>query len=229
MRITEDDEVPEYLKKLPKGDPLKLGDGFGPEDIAWVGGELDVEVLTSEHGQDPFNPLHLLLFALISGNDPDARPHEIRSRTQKAIAAISGKPAPKGRPKSDYHSLLLEIAWLYFLEVYKNGMREKVIEKNGKQKKDIELLQIVKSVINRNRAVIERTANVDTEHLEKTLERLFRENKNLYLARATTDNDWGRMDGLSDLRNAMKLLSKAGIPIDQTAVKATRLAKNHKK
>jgi hypothetical protein len=216
--MADEEEIPEYIKEMQKDGPVKNNTNFGLEDIAWAGGDSDVEELTSKFGQDPFSPLQMLLFALIKGNSPDVRPHEILTRTQKALTAITGKPASKGKPKSDYHLLLLEIGWLYYAELFDNGLKDE----------GIKLREIIRSVIHRNLAAIEKQKNVAPENLERVLERKFNKNKELYLARATTDNDWGRMDGFSDLSKGLKLLAKAGISIDPNAVQPTRLAKNTK-
>lgn len=216
--MAEDDEVPEYLKEYQASELFENVDNFGPEDMAWSGSDRDVDDLLAEHGQDPYSPLQLLLFALIRGSSPDIRPHEVLSRTQKAITAITGKPFPTGKPKSDYHALLLEIGWLYYLALYDNGLKDE----------GISLRPIVQSVINRDTAKIERETNTSYESLVQTLERKFRATRDVYLARATTDDEWGRAKSYSNLREGAKLLAKAGISIEPLAIAPVRLAKNVK-
>lgn len=91
--MVEDDGIPDYLKKLSKGDPIISDDGFGPEDLVWTGrkGELDPDEIIDQRGQDPFNSLQLLLMALVRGHAPNASSQEVLSKTQKALTAITGK------------------------------------------------------------------------------------------------------------------------------------------
>lgn len=81
--MVEDEDIPECLEKLSKVGPIKSDDGFGPEDIPWTGqkGELDPDEIIGERGQDSFNPLQLLLMALVRGHTPDASSQEVLSQT----------------------------------------------------------------------------------------------------------------------------------------------------
>jgi hypothetical protein len=219
--MTEDEEIPEYLKKLSKGGPIKPDGGFGPEDMAWTGskGELDPDAIIDERGQDPFNTLQLLLMALVRGYSRDASSQEVLSRTQTALAAITGEKPRRGAIERDYHALLQEVAWRYFVALVDNNMSDG----------DIELQPIVREVLGADTEQIAAEHGVEPDNLPKILATKFNEAKDLYLSRATTDDDWARIRAFPELNAAIKSLVAAGIPIDQTALKPTRLAKNHKK
>ena len=70
---------------------------------------------------------------------------------------------------------------------------------------------------------------VEPDNLPKILATKFNEAKDLYLSRATTDDDWGRIRAFPELNAAIESLAATGIPIDQTTLKPTRLTKNLKK
>jgi len=219
--MAEDEEIPEYLKKLSKGGPIKSDDGFGPEDVAWTGklGELDPDEIIAEQGQDPFNPLQLLLMALVRGHTPEAKSQEVLSITQTAFTAITGKKPRRGAIERDYHALLQEVAWRYFVALVANNMSDG----------DIELQPIVRDVLGADTEQIAAEHGVEPDNLPKILATKFNEAKDLYLSRATTDDDWDRIRAFPDLNAAIESLATAGIKVDQTTLKPTRLAKNLKK
>ena len=219
--MAEDEEIPEYLKRLSLAGPIKSDDGFGPEDMVWTGrkGELDPDDFIGEHDQDPFNPLQLLLMALVRGQTPDASSQEVLSRTQKALTAITSETPLRGAIERDYHDLLLEVAWRYFEALIANNMNDG----------DFAVQPIVRDVLGGDAEGISAEHGIDSKNLERNLVNKFVENKDLYLSRATMDDDWDRVRSFPELNAAIESLATAGIPIDQTALKPTRLAKNHKK
>ena len=219
--MSDDEDIPDFMKELSKGDFNQPDNGFGPEDIVWAGqkGDLDPDELIAEHGQDPYNQLQLLLMALVRGHTPDASSKEVRSRTQKAFTAITGDKSPKGAIERDYHVVLLDIAWRYFEALYANHGDEAAIQ----------IQPLVRKALGGNANKIAAENGVDPNNLEKILVNKFMAAKDLYLSRATLDDGWDRVRSFSELKNAADWLAKAGIPIDQTGLKPTRLAKNHMK
>lgn len=115
--------------------------------------------------------------------------------------------------------MLQEVAWRYFVALVGNNMRD------GK----IELQPIVRDVLGADTNRIAAEHGVEPDNLPKILATKFNYAKDLYLSRATLDDDWDRVRAFPDLNAAIESLATAGIPIDQTALKPTRLAKNHKK
>lgn len=219
--MAEDEEIPDYVKAQMENGPIARPDNFGPEDLVWTGfkGDLDPDEIVSERGQDPFDPLQLLLMALVRGQAPEASSHEIRSRTQKALTAITGEAPRRGAIERNYHPMLLEIAWRYFEALYENNMNEK----------GIELQPLVRDVLGDDRDAIAAENGINPDNLERNLVKKFAKTKDLYLSRATLDDDWDRVRGFPDLNAAIESLAAAGIPINQTVLKPTRLTKNRNK
>lgn len=219
--MADDEDIPDFMKELSKGDFKRPDDGFGPEDIVWAGqkGDLDPDELIAKHGQDPYNQLQLLVMALVRGHTPTARSQDILSRTQTAMTAITGEKPRRGKIEVDYHSLLQEVAWRYFAAFYEGNLNDA----------DVALLPIVRVVLSEDAARIAAEHGIEVANLERILVRKFEAKKDLYLSRATLDDDWDRVRSFSELKKAAELLAKAGIPIDQTGLKPTRLAKNHTK
>ncbi|MDX8398701.1 MAG: hypothetical protein R8K20_00450, partial [Gallionellaceae bacterium] len=172
----DEEEIPDYIREMQKGGPVKNNTNFGVEDLAWVGsdGKLDPDTVIAKHGQDPFGPLQLLIYALIRGHTPEANHQEIRNRVQRAISAITGQEPKRGKIENDYHGILLEVAWQYFVELHENHM-----EDNG-----IELQKIVRKVLGDDIEGIATKSGVSVESLERGLVRKFQEKKDIYLARA---------------------------------------------
>ncbi|NOX98216.1 MAG: hypothetical protein GXP30_00500 [Verrucomicrobia bacterium] len=60
--MADEEEIPDFIKAAIKNGSVKDTWNIGPEDVARVGsdGNLDPGTVIAEYGQDPFSPLQLL-------------------------------------------------------------------------------------------------------------------------------------------------------------------------
>lgn len=211
--MAENEEIPEYLKELPKGDPIKSDGGFGPEDEISAGrDDIDPFKIIAKHGYSPDTPLDILIKALIIGNSPNVPQDELVDRYVTAVSAITGIKS-NGRPIKDDNDLLLEIAWRYFLKA-----------RNKHHLKDtLPLRPIVREVIAEFARPISNFAN-SIESLERRLVEKFKTNKALLLTRATMDGDYDRLVAERRLINALLELESVGIKIDPKSISLRRLS-----
>ena len=100
-------EIPDYLSGNEPRPELDV------DDVAWIGvdGTGDFEPLLAERGDEPEEPLRLIVRAIVAGSG--ASGETLMKRETEAMAALTGTQKP-GRPESDDYDLLLEIArrWL---------------------------------------------------------------------------------------------------------------------
>ncbi len=215
------EEIPEYLLELMKNGPVDNGDNFTIEDVAWAGSnfDLDTGALLKEKGQDPHGFLYLLISALVKGQQPKKNIRDVRRSVQKIVSEITGKKSKKGPIKIGDDEILLEVGVLYFKKYYESGMSEK----------GIEIEPLVKAILNREEyKSMPKKRNADLENLTHDIAKKFKKQKDLYLARATSDNDWDRNIGLAKFRkleSALGDLESIGISVDVEIAQPTRPAK----
>lgn len=214
-------ERPEYLSTLSN---QKSGtEHLGPEDTVWLGsdfridpetglgtGGIDASALIAEHGHDPDPVLHWILLAII-----DAHPQKNHEKTRldrlwKALSALTGETRTKA---IDDYSLLLEIAWQYHVACFEEGKFPK-------------LRPIVSRVVSKLPEGFLKERNIQKQSLIEMLEDKFREQKELLLVRATSDNNWNRMDTARAVRGVLKELNKLGIKADSNAIAPRRVKKD---
>lgn len=212
----KDYEIPDWLRELPAEDPITNDDKFGPEDVVWTGedSELDPVRVLAEHGRDPFPALGMVLRALILGQTPDASQRDVADRLRKALGAVTGR-AQTGRPPVDDNDALLEVAWRYHVARYE-------APRSGA----VELREIVSAVVDEMFSHVPRDRNIERDSYIQKLEDKFNSDRDLLLARATLDDDWGRLDHVKKLKQAFNLLSQLGVQVDLSAIKPRRLKKN---
>jgi len=221
MAGNDEEQVPEYLKKIQDSGPVDNGANFTIEDVGWTGSnfDLDTDALLDKKGQDPHGFLYLLILALVKGHQPNMREREVKRGVQKIVSEITGEKANKGPIKIGDNDILLEVGALYFREFYDSGTLDK----------GIEIEPLVKAVLGDDKykdISIERNSNL--ENLVHDIAKKFRNQKDLYLLRATSDDDWDRNLGLVRYRKLQKALGdleSIGIPVDIKIAQPTRLAK----
>lgn len=215
--MSDQEEIPDYLEKL-QSEGQNNQDNFGPEDVYSSGekGDLDSEVLLAKRGYDPHPPLTLLLSALIKGHNPELSDNELKKRLREVVASITNENKT-GRGHVDDNDALLEIAWAYHSANY---------EINLKGEGAIKLRPIVRKIVDQKFSDVFKSRNIEKDNYIRKLEDKFNDDKDLYLSRATHDDDWGRTDKIQQLSKLVKQLGSLGIPVDIGEVKPRRLRKN---
>lgn len=176
-------------------------DNFGPEDItpgAYLRG-YDSEKYFLKYDRDPEDSLAMLVRAIIAAHPNPKKCDEERFR--KAVTALTGKTLSKR--KTDDYDALIRMAWLYHTE------------KTRDIKAKVQIEPLAKSVMGENQT----TDRGTPESVIKKLARDFKKHKIVLLARATSQQDWERMDHIRTLQNLTLKLNKAGIPADKTAIR----------
>jgi hypothetical protein len=173
----------------------------------------------NKKGQDPHGFVYLLILALVKGHQPNMREREVKRGVQKIVSEITGEKANKGPIKIGDNDIILEVGALYFRAFYDSGMLDK----------GIEIEPLVKAVLGGDKykdISIERNSNL--ENLVHDIAKKFRNQKDLYLLRATSDDDWDRNLGLTKFRTLQRALGdleSIGIPVDIKIAQPTRLTK----
>ena len=191
------DKLPNYVDR---GKSASIGN-VTLEDRIWIGatGEVDPDAILEQHGYDPAEPLATVLMAIINGNPIDGR--GAAERLETALSALIGTPRKPGMDEldSDYE-LLTEIARKYFRHFHQNGHVEPQLSK------------IIKDVL---AAVPKGDARIlaDPDSVVRRLRRKFNANKNVLLVRATSKQNWERMDVLRSVEAVLKRLRALGVSV----------------
>ena len=198
----------------------------GPDDLSWVGaeGEEDFTAALASAGYEPEAPIRLVIRAIVAAHakseTPEAdRARVARDREEAALAALVGGPGP-GRRQSDRYELLLQIA-RKFLEVFwaEDAPRGLVVKGKAWQPA---LDPIIKAVVPDDHPLIAENNLDGGDNLRKVLRRNFTDQKDLLLARASSDNNMDRLDQRIKLKAALKALEDLGIASDLAALPAPR-------
>ncbi|MBZ0217184.1 MAG: hypothetical protein K8F25_11560 [Fimbriimonadaceae bacterium] len=206
----EEDETPYYLK----GDEVVGLKNMGPEDTVWIGedGKLDPDVVIADYGHDPETPLVWIVQAIIDAHPSDNPWEDHPKRLRQAISVLTNSGGA-GRSPVDYNDLLLEIARRYYASHYE-------------EKKEPELRPIVRAVVIEMGVDVISRRNIQRDSLIEKLEDKFNADKDLWLSRATMDDDSNRMDKARAVKNIIKEMNKLGIEANVEMVKPRRLKKN---
>ncbi|WP_282182503.1 hypothetical protein [Aliiroseovarius marinus] len=210
-----EEEMPEYLAKLSANKHPINEDNFGPDDQVWTGedGSLDPDDVIEKEGREKSTALEMIVVALILGHTPSATEQEIQDRLKQAIKAIKGV-SKSGRREQDDDYALLEISW---------RVHEAKFHAEGQT---VQLRPIVKAVVDEYFEQIPARRNIEPQSYIEKLEDKFNVRKDWYLARATTDNDWGRFDSVKPIKAVLSALEALGIQVDASTVNAQRLRRN---
>ena len=154
--------------------------------------------------------------ALIKGHNPELSDNELKKRLREVVASITNENKT-GRGHVDDNDALLEIAWAYHSANY---------EINLKGEGAIKLRPIVRKIVDQKFSDVFKSRNIEKDNYIRKLEDKFNDDKDLYLSRATHDDDWGRTDKIQQLSKLVKQLGSLGIPVDIGEVKPRRLRKN---
>jgi len=177
---------------------------FDPNDLAWIGvdGEGDFDRLLAERGYEPEPPLQLIVRAIIAGNGPaEVWP---RRREEKALAALTGSSRP-GRRAADDYDLLLEIARHWRLEFWRSHGRQ---HSPGETSWEPPLDPIIRAVIPKG---YDKSRNVEAANIRKVLARKFRNDRDLLLARVSSDDNYDRLNMLQRIQDLIRELGRLGI------------------
>lgn len=199
----------------------------GIEDVNWLGpdGELDFADDLKLSGYEPESPLRLIIRAVIAADrDPNLAPTAwagiALAREEAALAALIGGPGP-GRREADDYDLLLEVARKFLAAFWADDaprgsmIKEKLWEPS--------LARIIKTVIPDDHPLIRQRGVDGPEGLRKLLERKFRKQKDLLLARASSDFNDDRLGRHRKVKAALKALEELGIASDPSALPKPRL------
>ena len=103
--------------------------------------------------------------------------------------------------KKDDYDLLLQIAWEYFVAFWKSGGKEP------------EVAPIVKRIIARLPQTEIRKFHAESDSVTSRLGRKFRKERDVLLARVSSQIVWNRMDKLRDISDVVKRMRTLGISV----------------
>jgi len=189
------------------------GDNFDHTDVVWTGinGSLDPDDLIEERGWDLRSPLEQILFSLIAGYQRDIIYKELKDLVRKVSSLITGEKR-RGNAAKDDGALLLEVARRWHKEFFEIG------------RKDPELAPICRGVVTDYDSEVRSVENFDIENISKVLERKFKEDRDLWLVRATAGDGYyapERMDDIKRIKFALKALQDVGVAVDLARVRPT--------
>ncbi|WP_157403894.1 hypothetical protein [Paracoccus sp. N5] len=189
------------------------GDNFDHTDLVWTGinGSLDPDDFIEERGWDFRSPLEQILFALIAGYQRDAKCKELKDLVRKVSSLITGEK-DRGNALKDDGALLLEIARRWHKEYFELGRREP------------KLAPICRGVVTDYASEVRGAEYFDIENISKVLERKFKEDRDLWLVRATAGDGYyapERMNGIDRIKFALTSLQDAGVAVDLERVRPT--------
>jgi len=185
-----------------------MSDNFGPEDVTPTAylDKFDTDDYVSKFGHDPESPLALLVRAIIAAQPKSKKDDEKRFR--QAFSALSGKTLTKKR--ADDYDALLKMAWLYHCEKHERPNEEPVLN------------HLAEKVFGEAQSVYRGVK----ENVIKTMVRNFKQDKLLLLARATSQNDWNRMDEVRELKKIADQLDNVGVPTDKKAIRPRLMSRD---
>lgn len=210
-------KLPEYLENLKPEDIINK-DNFGPEDTYWPGknGDLDSEALLQKHGSEWNTNLDLLLTSLIKGQAPDLNDIEFQNRLRVVKKTILSR-SERGRSKNDDGNAILEIAWKCHQRMY---------QENTTNIKDIKLRPIVRQVVEMFYSEVPVKRNITQDSYIEGLEEKFMQNPDLYLSRATRNQEWERTLPFKRLKKIGDQLNALEIPCDTSVFRPRRIKSN---
>jgi hypothetical protein len=176
-----------------------------PEDAKYVGEinrEIDPDEIIKKHGYDPLTPLELLLLAIIDAHKLRT-PAERANRLYRALNALTGH-RKQGRASVDDYPVLLDIAWRYHRIHFRKPGNE------------IDLAPIIRASIG-SFPNAPRSENAWDSRIRR-MRRKFVAHKDVYLVRATSQDDWKRMDTLRILTSVAEQLRSIGVPIELATI-----------
>lgn len=183
-----EDEIPEYVKEMTQsGRAAELNDNFDSSDVVWTGfdGELDPYEIMDEYGFEPETNLENLLAALIKGHAPEISDEELINSTTNAMAEIARSRKATGRPEVNDNEIIKEVAWAYHDAFYELGI-------SGGSNAKPKLRYIVRKVIEEYFPDTAKERSVELDSLCRLIERKFKKDLDIHLARATCDDDYDR-------------------------------------
>lgn len=209
-------KTPEYLGGFTS-EEKRNEDNFDHTDVVWTGadGEVDPDELIAAQGREFRTPLFQVVLALVAGHQPDLLTHELAAKARKACGIIDGIASKGGRPPENDGTLLMEIAYRYHEALYRT---------DAGPSGTVEIAPIVRAVVKDFGMETARSRYVSPDSLEEKLARDFRENKDLWLARVTTEDPYyspARFSELKTLEAGLEALARAGVKVDPTKVAAT--------
>jgi hypothetical protein len=196
--------APSYLDKYqgPSGK-----EGWGQEDVTWLGehGKLDPAELLKDKGYDPEPPLEPILLAIIDAypgedvTDPQEQAKDRQDRLTRALSALKGKERKRGMKERADYDLLLEIAWRYWDEWYRTHSTP-------------DLAPLIKRVL-ADTPRLPQHANTELDSIVRRLRDKFEKNRDLLLARVTSENDWSRLDTVREINQIIDRMAALGIRV----------------
>ncbi len=215
--MSDPENVPEYLKRLPPDTPRVGAGNFDHTDVVWGGkdGSLDPDDIIAGHGREYDAPLLQVLRALVAAHHTDLDERGVAVLTREICRKITGTSASKGRPIDDDSAMLMEIAYRYHEALYAEGQWP-----NG----TVPLKPIVREVHKDFGAEHLDGRILDAESHIKILTRKFTKDRDIWLSRVTTDDrnyDPTRLQNIEKLKTGLCLLSEAGVRVDIEQVEPT--------
>ena len=196
--------IPNHLRGPKRGLKTDSIGNITVEDLVWIGpnGEVDPDVILKKHGYDAVDPLTSVLKAIIKGNPIEGK--DDTERLEIALEALIGTRRKRGMDElnSDYE-LLVEIAHRFFRAFHQNNHREP------------DLAPIIREVI----APIsgrDRRKLADEVSVLRHLRGKFNMNKDLLLARVSSEQDWNRHDFGRTVDTILQNLEALGTSIDRS-------------
>ncbi len=199
-----DGSTPPYLKDYqgPSGK-----EGVGPEDATWIGedGELDPSALLHELGYDPDPPLVLILLAIIDAHS-SVESSDRQDRLEQALKALTGVKRKPGMDNKDDYDLLLEVAWRYWRQWCQT-------------RSSPEVAPIVREVIDSLPEADPRKRHAAPASTVRRLSDKFKENRDVLLARVTSEQEWERLDIVRAINEIIERMAGLKIPVVRRSAK----------
>ena len=208
--MAEDEEVPDYLKKIQEGGPVDNGDNFTNEDVA-LGGlkeDFDLGEVYADRGFHEYGPIKLLAFALLAANQKDLSNDQLSSVADQIVKLVIGKDG-RGNSEKDDEWLIRLVAKRVFEKLYGHELKYGFEQENPKP---VKLKPIVTSVLEE----LAQTGEFKYGHSKYSdivrIERKFKKNEGHYLARASMPKV--NEEYLQRFKSACAELSRLGIKTD---------------
>ena len=210
-RVSDNSGAPARMPDFMVADAGAGTENFEVKDIAWMGddgaSEDYVDQFLEKVGFDRRSPFELLLLAINDANPISNRPTR-EVRLEQALAALTGDGRRKrGMDEKDDYDLLLQMGWEYHCDFWRLRHPPEI---GPIARRCIECLPAKDP--RRNEGM------VDVISAVKRLRNKFAENKDLYIARATSQMDHRRMDKLRALAEIVERMQELGIPANPEAL-----------